>query len=144
MLARFNAIYDLYDVPVLDGLEEVKEQGSEQGSKGRTEPYQVSGLFKNESCKKTTDQRTVDPVIVGEAFDTSRSEGSSGAIRQSHYTMLRRPRRAGTHLMAPPVKATENIMTTKRMNPKPIGARGVSRCFSAGRQLHPFILYQGR
>jgi hypothetical protein len=44
--------------------------------------------------------------------------------------------------MAPPVKATENIMTTNRMNPNPIGARGVSRCFSAGRQLDSFMLYQ--
>lgn len=38
-----------------------------------------------------------------------------------------------THLTAPPVKAVEKSITTRRTNPNPRGANGVRRCFSVER-----------
>lgn len=74
---------------------------------------------------------TVDPMLRVEALDTSRTARSSSAAGERDGSMRESQQRWETHLTAPPVKGTENSMTTARTAPNMSGAIGVSLLFSA-------------
>ena len=74
---------------------------------------------------------TVNPVLCVESLNTSRTERSSSAAGERDDSTRESQQRWETHLTAPPVKGTENSMTTARTAPNMSGAIGVSLLFSA-------------